>query len=105
MATTTPTNDQITARPDWPAGNPLDAGIANDLADTYLEVGRVDEAIDMAQNAIALDPVLAVGYETLAQALERAGRHEEAQTALERANEIRLAEGEQDGDQAGSSDN
>jgi Flp pilus assembly protein TadD len=45
---------------------------------------------------VALDPDMPVGYETLAAALAKAGRQAEAQTALQRAQELRA---EDDGEE------
>jgi hypothetical protein len=50
----------------------------------------------MAETAVSLDPEFAVGYETLAQALEKAGRLTEAQAALQHADAIRAAEDDED---------
>jgi predicted Zn-dependent protease len=52
----------------------------------------MQDAIEMAENAIALDPEMAVAYETLAQALAATGRTAEAQEAKQRAAELLAAE-------------
>ncbi|HEY7851074.1 MAG TPA: tetratricopeptide repeat protein, partial [Ktedonobacterales bacterium] len=71
--------------------DPLNPGIRNDLADTYLANGATADAIDLAESAVALDPEFVIGYETLAQALLAAGRGEEAEHAAERAAELHAA--------------
>jgi len=71
--------------------DPLNADAYNDLADTYIEVGDLDNAIEMAQRAIALAPEMDVAYETLAQALHGAGRHEEAVEAEKQAVNLQQA--------------
>jgi tetratricopeptide (TPR) repeat protein len=71
--------------------DPLNADTYNDLADTYLAVGEVDSAIEMAEMAIALSPGMDVAYETLAQALRTAGRTKEADEATAQARELREA--------------
>ena len=52
---------------------------------------RYDEALDAAQQAVALDPSLVLAYETLAQIYEEMGRPEEAAAAREQANALSLA--------------
>jgi predicted Zn-dependent protease len=60
----------------------------NDLADTYLQVGQVEQAIEMAQRATATDPTLDLAWATLAQALRTAGRTTEAQQAEQHARQL-----------------
>lgn len=77
--------------------DPLNADTYNDLADTYLHVGDNDNAIEMAEMAIALAPELDVAYETLAEALRASGRLDEAAEAQLQAQNLRAAldEGEE----------
>ena len=69
--------------------DPLNADTYNDLADTYLKTGDTDNAIEMAEMAIALAPEMDVAYETLAQSLRAAGRTQEAEEAEKQAQEVR----------------
>jgi superkiller protein 3 len=72
--------------------DPLNADTYNDLADTYLKVNAVNDAIEMAEMAIALAPEMDVAYETLAQALRAAGRTAEAAEADRQVQALRAAE-------------
>src|SRR5207302_6815083 len=72
--------------------DPLNADYYNDFADTLREVKRYEEALEMARQAIALDPSMVLAYETLAQIYEEMGRPEDAAAAMEQANALRVAE-------------
>ena len=52
---------------------------------------RYNEALEMAQQAIAMDPSMIVAYETLAQIHEDMGHPEEAAEAMEQATTLRAA--------------
>lgn len=65
--------------------DPLNADTYNDLADTYVKVGDFDNAIEMAEMALALTPEMDIAYTTLAQALRGVGREEEAVEAEKKA--------------------
>ena len=82
-------DEAITAYEQARRDDPLNPYIANDLADAYREVGRLQEAIDLAQLAVALEPTLYEAHMTLAQALEAAGRTEQAQAALAEAARVK----------------
>ena len=71
--------------------DPLNADTYNDLADTYLKVSDISNAVEMANMAIALAPELDIGYETLAQALRAAGDVEGAEAAESHAQALRDA--------------
>jgi superkiller protein 3 len=68
--------------------DPLNADIMNDLADTYLAAERFNDAIAIANSAVAIDPTLRTAWETLAEALRVAGRLDEADQAEQRAREL-----------------
>ena len=51
---------------------------------------RYDEALDAAQQAIALEPSLVLAYETLAQIYEEMGRPEDVAVARELADALKL---------------
>ena len=51
---------------------------------------RYEEALEAAQQAIALDPSLILAYETLAQIYDEMGQPEEAAAAREQANALNL---------------
>jgi len=53
-------------------------------------VKRYDEAVDSAQQAIAMDPSLIIAYETLAQIYDEMGRPEDAAATREQANALSL---------------
>ena len=72
--------------------DPLNADTYNDLADTYLKVGDIVNAVEMAEMAISLAPEMDVAYETLAQALRAAGRADEAAEADRQAAALRAAD-------------
>ena len=63
------------------------------LADTLREVERYDEALEMAQQAIAMDPSMILAYETLSQIYEEMGQTEESAAAMEQANTLRSVRG------------
>ena len=50
---------------------------------------RYDEALDNAEQAVAMDPSLILAYETLAQIYEETGRSEEATKAMGQAETLR----------------
>ena len=56
---------------------------------TLREVKRYDDAIDMAQQAISIDPSLILAYETLAQVYDETNRPEDAAAALSQATALR----------------
>ena len=51
---------------------------------------RYNEALEAAQQAIAMDPSLIIAYETLAQIYDEMGQPEEAAAAREQANTLHL---------------
>ncbi len=81
------------------ANDPLNADTYNDLADTYLQVNAIDDAIEMARMAISLSPDMDVAFETLASALRAAGQNEAADAADRQAQALR-EEQEEDAPQA-----
>jgi TolB-like protein/Flp pilus assembly protein TadD len=57
----------------------------NDLAILMAELGRLDEAVALAQRAIALDPLRGTFHYALARYLIALGRYDEAEAALRKA--------------------
>jgi superkiller protein 3 len=70
----------------------LNADYYNDYADTLREVKRYDDALEMARQAIAMDPSMILAYETLSQIYEEMGQPEDAAAAMEQADALRVAE-------------
>ena len=52
---------------------------------------RYDEALEMAQQTISMDPSMILAYETLSQIYEEMGQKEESAEAMEQANTLRSA--------------
>jgi tetratricopeptide (TPR) repeat protein len=59
------------------------------LGELELKRGRVDLAIETLERAVALDPEFYEAYYQLAQAYRRAGRDEDARTAIARYSELK----------------
>jgi superkiller protein 3 len=52
-------------------------------------VKRYDEALDVIQQCIAMDPSMLLAYETMAQIYEETGRSDDAAAAMSQANALR----------------
>lgn len=84
--------------------DPLNADTYNDLADTYLKVGDIAGAIEMANRSIALASEVDLAYETLAQALRANGQNEAAEAAEQHAQALRDALEDDEGDEEDEDD-
>ena len=58
------------------------------VASVLSDLGRLDEAIKLRQQAIAIDPLRATFYQSLAGYFIALGRYDEAETALRKAIEL-----------------
>jgi TolB-like protein/Tfp pilus assembly protein PilF len=67
---------------------PQNPHVLNDLAILMAKLGRLDEAVALAQRAIALDPLRGTFHFAIAQYLIALGRYDEAEAALRRAIEL-----------------
>ena len=62
--------------------------MTSSLAELMAVLGRLDEAVALGQQAIALDPLRAGSYVGLATSLTALGRYDEAEAALRKAIEL-----------------
>ena len=62
--------------------------MTSNLATLMAELGRLDEAVALKQQAIALDPLRAASHVDLATNLTALGRYDEAEAALRKAIEL-----------------
>ena len=68
----------------WRQVYPRDWIPANNVANEYNRVGRLDKAIEASQSAMRLNPDSAFPYLTLGQAYNRSGRYAEAKAICEK---------------------
>lgn len=91
LATLKPFADQIPADP-AKVGDPRPAvGIAIEYGSLLVEAGRAKEAVPYLEKATTLHPQGQEGWKTLAQALDAAGRKDDAQKARAKVEEIAQA--------------
>ena len=91
LATLKPFADQIPADP-AKVGDPRPAvGIAIEYSNLLIEAGRAKEAVPYLEKATTLHPQGQEGWKTLAQALDAAGRKDDAQKARAKVEEIAQA--------------
>jgi TolB-like protein/Flp pilus assembly protein TadD len=64
---------------------PQNAVVTNGLANLISRLGRLDEAVALAQRAITLDPLRTTLYSNLALHLTALGRYDEAEAAVRKA--------------------
>ena len=67
---------------------PRNAEILRDTAVMVVSLGRIEEALPLARQAVDLDPLNAAGYNFLAILFQRAGRMGEAEQAMTKAIEL-----------------
>src|SRR5207244_4487290 len=67
---------------------PHDAVVTSGLALLLSSLGRLDEAVALAQQAITLDPLRTASHFNLSVTLTALGRYDEAETALRKAIEL-----------------
>jgi len=66
-------------------GKPISSSAGLLLSQTYLEVGRSDEALSVAEGLVHDDPEMIAGYMTLATAYEQLDRPDDAERVLREA--------------------
>jgi tetratricopeptide (TPR) repeat protein len=91
MATLKPLADQIPADPAKISDPRPAVGIAIEYGSLLIEAGRAKEAVPYLEKATTLHPQGQEGWKTLAQALDAAGRKDDAQKARAKAAEIAQA--------------
>jgi len=67
---------------------PQNSAVASNLAGLLSELGRLDEAVALAQRAIAIDPLRSASHFALGTFLISLGRYDEAEAALRKAIEL-----------------
>ena len=67
---------------------PQNAAVMANLANLLAKLGRLDEAVALAQRAIALEPLRSAFHHNLALYLTALGRYDEAEAALRKAIEL-----------------
>src|SRR5438067_154778 len=67
---------------------PQNAAVMARLGLVMSELGRLDEPVSLAQQAIALEPLRAASHQNLAISLTALGRYDEAEAALRKAIEL-----------------
>src|SRR5437762_1029711 len=67
---------------------PQNAAVMARLGLVMSELGRLDEPVSLAQQAIALEPLRAASHQNLAISLTALGRYDEAEAALRKATEL-----------------
>jgi Flp pilus assembly protein TadD len=71
--------------------NPISAHLRDGLGETYLRLGRVDDAVTELQQAVLLDPHDEIGLRLLAQAHWMKGDRERAQALAAQADDVAAA--------------
>jgi TolB-like protein/DNA-binding winged helix-turn-helix (wHTH) protein len=89
---------QISCDWDWDAANasvakaaslqPGSVEVFRIRSDLFMVLGRLDQAIDLYEQAVALDPLRANSHLDLGELMYKAGRYDEAQAALQKALDV-----------------
>jgi TolB-like protein/DNA-binding winged helix-turn-helix (wHTH) protein/Flp pilus assembly protein TadD len=89
---------QISCDWDWDAANasvakaaslqPGSVEVLRIRSDLFMVLGRLDQAIDLYEQAVALDPLRANSHLDLGALMYKAGRYDEAQAALQKALDV-----------------